>query len=126
MFALLPPPALEGLAGRLRPLAVAAGETVVREGELGELFYVVERGTLRVSQDGHVLRTLGAGEFFGEIALLRAVPRTATVTAAEASALGTLGRDEFLAAVTGHAPSREAAEAVVDARLTVRAPGGVA
>ena len=57
LFAPLPAPVLEGLAGRLRPLAVAAGEPVVRQGEPGKRFYVVERGALRVSQDGAILRT---------------------------------------------------------------------
>ena len=57
------------------------------------------------------------GETFGEIALLRDVPRTATVTAIEDSTLLALERDDFIAAVTGHAPSREAADAVIGARL---------
>jgi CRP-like cAMP-binding protein len=61
--------------------------------------------------------TLGRGESFGEIALLNDVPRTATVMAAEPCELLSLDRDTFLAAVTGYAPSREAAEGVVATRL---------
>lgn len=125
IFAPLPPPVIEGLAARLRPLELAAGQEVVREGEPGERFYVIESGSVRVSQGGVVLRTLGPDDFFGEIALLREVPRTATCTAAGPTRLLTLQGEDFVAAVTGHAPSREAADAVVVARLSLRAPAGV-
>ena len=125
IFASLPEPVMEGLAGRLGTMQALAGQAVVREGEPGELFYVIESGALTVSQDGRPLRTVGAGDFFGEIALLREVRRTATVTATEPARLRTLGRDEFVAAVTGHAPTRAAAEAVVESRLSVRSPAGV-
>ncbi|WP_217924937.1 MFS transporter [Miltoncostaea oceani] len=126
LFAPLPSPVLEGLAGRLRVVHVAAGEEVVRQGEPGDIFYIVEEGTLGVARDGAPLRDLGPGDFFGEIALLRAIPRTATVTAACATTLRALRGDEFVAAVTGHAESAEAADAVVDTRLTFRGPQGVA
>jgi MFS family permease len=117
MFAPLPAATLEHLAGAFVARWVDAGSTVVREGEPGERFYVVGSGRVEVSQDGRVLTTLGPGEYFGEIALLREVPRTATVVASEGSELLTLERDEFVAAVTGHAESKEAADAVIGARL---------
>ena len=60
------------------------------------------------------------GDWFGEIALLRDVPRTATITARTDLDLLALERDDFIAAVTGHAPSAEAAGAVVGARLSTR------
>lgn len=116
MFAPLPAKTLERLAHALRPVHVDAGAAVVTEGELGDLFYVVDAGETEV-----LGRRLGPGGHFGEIALLRDVPRTATVTAATSLDLWTLERDEFLAAVTGHAPSRAAAEDVVDERLGVPA-----
>jgi MFS family permease len=116
IFAPLPPQTLERLAHALRPVAVAAGEDVVRAGEAGDRFYVVDSGEAEV-----LGRTLGPGGWFGEIALLRDVPRTATVTARTPLALYALERDEFLAAVTGSAPSRAAAEAVVEERLGVAA-----
>ena len=117
MFAPLPAATLEHLAGALRALRIEAGRTVVREGEAGDLFYVIGSGRVDVSADGRPLTTLGAGEYFGEIALLRAVPRTATVVASEDTELFTLERDEFVAAVTGHPESKEAADAVIGARL---------
>jgi CRP-like cAMP-binding protein len=62
-------------------------------------------------------RELGPGDFFGEIALLRDVPRTATVRTLDDVRMYAIERDDFIAAVTGHAPSREAAEHVVAVRM---------
>ena len=117
MFAPLSPPVIEGLAAQLAPVKAAAGETIVRQGETGDRFYVVASGEVDVSVDGQPLATQGPGDHFGEIALLRDVPRTATVTAKTETELFALERDDFVAAVTGHAGSTEAAEAVVGARL---------
>ena len=119
IFAPLSAPVLEGLASRLIPVEAAAGETIVREGEAGDRFYVVVSGELAVSADGRPLATQGPGDHFGEIALLRDVPRTATVSAKTDAELLALERDDFVSAVTGHAASSEAAEAVVGARLGV-------
>jgi MFS family permease len=117
IFAPLPPSTIEHLAAKLVPLRVGAGDTVVRQGEPGDRFYVVENGRVQVEIDGEEVNELWPGETFGEIALLRDVPRTATVTAVEDTELLALDRDEFIAAVTGHAPSREAADAVIGARI---------
>jgi MFS family permease len=122
LFAPLPPATVEHLARSLQPVGVAAGEHIVREGEPGDRFYIVATGEVEVAAEGKPLRALGPGEYFGEIALLRKVPRTASVVAKEDSELLTLDRDEFVAAVTGHPESREAADAVIGARLgTLRA-----
>ena len=100
-----------------------AGTPVIVQGEAGERFYVISDGEATVSVDGVQRARLGPGDSFGEIALLRDVPRTATVTAASELSLLGLERDDFIAAVTGHAPSSEAAGAVVSSRLGQRPTG---
>ena len=117
IFAPLPPATIEHLAVKLAPRRIAAGEPAFRQGDRGDHFYVVENGHMQVEIDGERVRELWPGEAFGEIALLRDVPRTATVTALEDTTLLGLERDEFIAAVTGHAPSREAADSVIAQRL---------
>lgn len=117
LFGPLPIVTLEQLASSLVPMHVPAGEVVIRQGEAGDRFYVIENGELEVSVDGRPVRTMGPGDHFGEIALLRDVPRTATVTARTSADLYALDRDEFIAAVTGHAPSARAADAVISQRL---------
>jgi CRP-like cAMP-binding protein len=116
-LAVLPPHELESLAAQASPLAVGAGRNVFAQGEAGERFYVIEAGTAAVTSDGRPLPTLGPGDCFGEIALLRDVPRTATVTALTDLTLLVVERDPFLAVVAGDAPSADAAGALVQARL---------
>ena len=100
------------------------GAVIVREGDAGDRFYIVAEGELDVTQDGVAITSLAAGGYFGEIALLRDVPRTATVTARTNVVLYALDRDDFLAAVTGHPQSAEAAETVMSARLSGPASTG--
>jgi MFS family permease len=117
IFAPLPGGSLEHLAARLVPLRVEPGTVIVREGDAGDRFYIVAEGEIEVSQYGRTISELDAGGYFGEIALLRDVPRTATVTAKTNAVLYALDRDDFLSAVTGHPQSAEAAETVMSARL---------
>jgi hypothetical protein len=117
IFAPLPGMTLEHLAGRLVPLRLEPGTVVVREGDPGDRFFIVADGTVEVSEYGRAIAELGPGGYFGEIALIRDVARTATVTTSTQTVLYALDRDDFLAAVTSHAPSAEAAEEVVSARL---------
>ena len=116
MFARLSLAAKERLAARLVPIDVPAEATVLRAGDVGDRFYIVDSGSVRIALESGEKES-GAGEYFGEIALLRDVPRTATVTAATATRLYALERADFLAAVTGHALAEEAAEEVVGERL---------
>jgi hypothetical protein len=117
IFAPLPESTLEQVASSLDEVRVPAGHQVVRQGDTGDRFYLVEQGTLDVSVDGRPGQQLGPGDSFGEIALLRDVPRTATVTARSDAALYALERNEFLSAVTGFGPSLSAAEGVIGMRL---------
>jgi MFS family permease len=116
MFAPLSIAAKEHMASTLVPVPVGAGETVIRAGERGDRFYIVADGQLEVTADAP-RATLRKHDYFGEIALLRDVVRTATVRAVADSQLYALERDDFLAAVTGHTAVRAAGEAVVEERL---------
>jgi MFS family permease len=117
MFAPLPAPTLESLASSLTSVQVAAGESVFRQGDTGDRFYIVDSGEVEIEIDGREANVLGPGDSFGEIALLRDIPRTGTARARKETQLYALDRDAFIGAVTGHAASTEAAESLVVARL---------
>ena len=117
IFAQLPEPVLERLATGATTVSVAPFQPAVSQGEAGRQFYVIAEGRASVEIDGAESRELGPGDSFGEIALLRDVPRTATVRALEPMRLYAVERDDFIAAVTGHAPTLAAAESVVTSRL---------
>jgi MFS family permease len=117
MFAPLSLAAKESLAASLAPVAVAPGESVIRAGEIGHEFYLVVDGELEIDAGG-TPTTATAGDYFGEIALLRDVPRTATVTARTESLLYSLPRSAFLAAVTSHAAAHAAGQEIAESRLT--------
>jgi MFS family permease len=124
IFAQLPESVLERLAKGATAVSAAAGQAVVERGERGHHFYVIATGRAAVELEDSATRELGPGDFFGEIALLRDVPRTATVRALEPLQLYAVERDEFLHAVTGHAPTLAAAENVVTTRLPAGALAG--
>jgi MFS family permease len=117
MFAPLSIATKERVASSLVPISVSAGEHVIRAGDEGDRFYIVGDGELDIDAGGRH-STAHEADYFGEIALLRNVPRTATVTAAVDSHLYALQRADFLAAITGHYAAQAAGEAVADARLT--------
>ena len=124
LFAELPAPAIEGLAAALTPLPLRAGAVLIRQGDPGDAYYAIADGELDAVQDGQLLRRCGRGEGVGEIALLRAIPRTATVIAHSAATVYELGREPFLAAVLGHAPTLRQADRIADTRLATGAPPG--
>ncbi|MFL5960230.1 MAG: MFS transporter [Gaiellaceae bacterium] len=117
IFAHLPEPILERLAAGATAVSTAADQVVVAHGEAGRHFYAIAGGRAAVELEDGSTRELGPGDSFGEIALLRDVPRTATVRALEPLRLYAVERDEFIAAVTGHAPTLAAAESLVTSRL---------
>jgi CRP-like cAMP-binding protein len=116
MFAPLSIAAKERVAANLVSVSVEAGELVIRAGEPGDRFYIVDDGEFDIFAGG-MHTTAHEADYFGEIALLRDVPRTATVKALVDSRLYALQRDDFLAAVTGHDTARAAGVAVADERL---------
>jgi predicted MFS family arabinose efflux permease len=126
LFAPLPIARVETLALRASTTELRAGETVVQEGNRGDEFYVIDTGTVDVSLRGAHVITRGPGEFFGEIALIRDTPRTATVRAAEAVQLVVVERAAFLDSIGAHPRCTHTANAVADARLltVVEAAGG--
>ncbi len=87
---------------------VEAGDIVFRQGEFGDRFYIVVSGQLEVAVDGKLVRTLGIGDHFGELALLRRIPRTATVTALTEARLVSVERQDFLGALSGRNAVTEA------------------
>lgn len=102
MFAPLPTAGLETVARAAGRIEVAPGTDVIRQGDPGDAFYVVANGEFDVVMSGELIRTARRGNFFGEVALLADVPRTATVTARTAGTLLAIHRTPFLVAVTGH------------------------
>ena len=123
MFQPLPLPAIEQLARGLEPVHVPVGQAVFRQGDPADRFYVIESGTVDVIGDGHLITTLGPGEGFGEIGLLRRVRRTATVRAASDLELQALPCNRFLPVVTGFPPSSREAGAEVEELLDRFSPG---
>ena len=124
LFAELPAPAIEGLAAALTPVHLPADAVLIRQGDPGDAYYAIAAGELDALQDGHFLRRCGRGEGVGEIALLRAIPRTATVIAHSAATVYELNRELFLTAVLGHAPTQRQADRIADARLASGAAPG--
>lgn len=117
LFAPLSLAAQERLAAAMQPQGVAAGEAIVVEGEPGEAYFIIAAGRVEVTRGGVRLRELGPGEAFGETALLRDVPRTATVRAIEPAELRRLDRVDFLDAVLGTPASASEAHHVAEAHL---------
>lgn len=122
MFAVLEQPAVERLSRDLISVEIAAGQAVITEAETGDRFYVIESGVVSILKGGpsplesREVNRLGPGSYFGETALLREIPRTATVVAVTDLVLYALDRKPFLEAVTRSSLSAGEAERVIDRR----------
>jgi CRP-like cAMP-binding protein len=125
MLGELPVPAIEHLATRLRRRTVPAGAVLFEQGDPGGAFYVIVRGEAEIIGDGILIGTMGPGDSFGEIALVRDARRTATVQARTDLGVFELDRDAFLGAIGGYSPSIEAAQAVVARRLLNFSPAAL-
>jgi MFS family permease len=119
IFAPLAPAALESLARGAMQARFDRGQVLVREGDHADRFFVIETGEVEVTQSGRVLRREGPGEYFGEIGLLRDVPRTATITALQDTVVQVIDREGFLEAISGHREASRAAESIATRRLAV-------
>jgi MFS family permease len=117
IFAPLPLATLERLTHDLVEIEVDAGQEVITQGDFGDRFYLIDEGRVEVFEDEVHRCFEGDGESFGEIALLRGEPRTATVRTTEPTRLLALDRDDFIGAVTGHSRSRQVADGVIEHRL---------
>ena len=127
-FAGLGAPQITRLAAVTAVADVADGVDVVRQGDVGDRYYLVGDGSLTVTVDGRPVRELGRGSAFGEVALVRDIRRTATVTARTPARLYTIGREDFLTVVAGHPRARRAADAAaqhwLDEDTSRRTTGG--
>ncbi|MEI5583872.1 MULTISPECIES: MFS transporter [unclassified Agromyces] len=122
MLCTLPLPSIEQLARGLQPVSVASGATVFAQGDPGDRYYVIESGEVDVVHDGNVVASLGPGDGFGEIALLRPTGRMATVVARSDLRLQSLASDRFLPVVLGYTPSAVQASSTVDGILAQYEP----
>ncbi len=113
---------LEQLAAGTLRVRFDAGAAIITEGEVGDAFYLIDEGTADVTIAGQPRNTMGPGDSFGEIALVRRVPRTATVTATSALMVYRIEGSTFVSAITGNPTSHAAAEVVVT-RIVPGAPG---
>jgi MFS family permease len=120
LFRALPAFELEAIARAGTERSVSAGTRLVTEGEFADGYFAIADGTVEVTSDGRRLATLGRGDGFGEIGLLRNIRRTASVTATTDALLLMVERDAFVSAITGHAESWRRAGTIVDERLDER------
>jgi hypothetical protein len=108
---------VEHIAARLEPHEFAPGDVVMRQGDPGTSFHLIDSGRASVTVDGTEKPELGRGEGFGEIALIRDIPRTATVTALTPLRTLALSADDFGAALTIQQHSAQAAAELARRRL---------
>jgi MFS family permease len=123
MFDPLPLPSIEQLARGLEPVTVPAGDTVFAQGDIGDRYYVIEAGEAEVRGGGRTVATLGPGDGFGEIALLRRTERTATIVARSRLTLRALAADRFTTVVLGFTSSAQVAAEEVAGQLDRYSPG---
>ncbi|RKN78953.1 ABC transporter transmembrane domain-containing protein [Paenibacillus ginsengarvi] len=109
--------ALESVSSLFASEAYVSGQTIVREGDEGDKLYIIVRGTVAITRGGEKVATLQDGDYFGEIALLRNIPRTATVTAVEPTTVLSLRRSGFTELTNQYPQLRETVESTLLSRL---------
>ena len=123
LFRGLPAPALEGLARNARPIEFADGAELMREGDQGDRYLAIVDGAVEVVRHGTAIAVRHRGDGVGETALLRDVPRTATVRALGPVQALSITKDDFLIAVTGHPATHAVADDLAE-RHVREAPDG--
>jgi CRP/FNR family cyclic AMP-dependent transcriptional regulator len=99
LFAGVDAAGLDMIAARVSELEVPADRVIVRQGEIGTGFYIVDSGAVRVVRDGETIARLGPGEFFGELSVLDGRPRVAQVVSIEPTVCLALASWDFEAVV---------------------------
>ena len=118
IFQELERPLLETLSGQFTREVVAGGTVILRAGDSGEHFFIIESGSVQaIDPQGGLVNQMGPGDCFGEIALLKDVPRTLTVAAAQDTVLHMLKREDFLAATSRYSGFEERMDALASVRL---------
>jgi putative ABC transport system ATP-binding protein len=107
LFGHLTPRTLTEVADKMKPEKHPAKAAIVTEGEAGDKFYLLARGSVDVVRSGRVAATLSAGSYFGEAALLTGAPRNATIVAREDVEVYTLGKEDFQAVIQASASFEE-------------------
>lgn len=125
LFAGLPYSTLQDLSAQMKIESVAAGQEVIRQGEPGDSFYIIKEGSAEVIGHNRVVAHLKPGNFFGEIALLRDIPRTATVRAQSDLTLYALHKTDFVPIINAYKKSLIEAESAIDRRLATFHPSAM-
>jgi CRP-like cAMP-binding protein len=107
------------LAKATEDMEVAEGKALTREGESGREFFVIIDGEVSVTKDGNEIRRMGAGDFFGEIALVEDTPRTATVIAVTALRFFVLTRQSFRSLLARQPELEDKVNVALEERLRV-------
>jgi CRP/FNR family transcriptional regulator, cyclic AMP receptor protein len=125
LFAHCSPTSLESAAANTDEVDVAAGRTLIKQGEPSDTFYVLIDGEADVAIDGRSRRKLGPGDFFGEISMLDRGPATATVTTTKPSRLMVMSHMQFRDAIKGNQDLLLQVLAAVAERLRADAIAGL-
>jgi len=103
----LTPTELTNVAEKMIKRRFVKGDAVIRQGDVGEEFFLISDGTVEVMREGHDVAELGAGDFFGEGALITGEPRNATVVAKDDLDTYVLGKTDFRAAIQASVSFRD-------------------
>lgn len=113
---------LARIAALTDEIDLPAGRTFIREGTSAHEFFIIIDGEVTVEQHGQLLRTMGPGDFLGEIALIDGKPRTATASAARPSRLLVVGHREFRSLMDSNSTIQLSVLQALAQRVRVLAP----